>query len=82
MNTLKLYYKSIMNITKKIALKINRVLPLYFPADRRFTPKLHLAIWNCGYCSDHRKLWQTLRDIRITIRKDCNPIIVIKKGHV
>lgn len=71
-----------MKLTKKIALAINRFLPVYIPAGRRFTSKMHLAIWNCGWSADGRVLWRTLKNIRITIRKDCRPIIVIKKGFV
>lgn len=71
-----------MKLTKKIALTINSFLPIYIPANRRFTPKLHLAIWNCGHCADSKVLWRTLKNIRITIRKDHEPIIVIKKGFV
>ena len=66
----------------KIANKINKILPLYIPANARFTDRLQLAMWNCGYCKYHNSLWKTLKDIRITIRKNHHPIFVIKKGAV
>lgn len=55
-------------------------LPLYFPSDRVSTTKLHLAIWNCGMRP--QTLWQAIKDVRITIRYDYRPILVIKKGDV
>lgn len=57
-----------------------KFLPLYFPANRRFSRKLHLAIWNCGLRP--QSFWQAVKDIRITIRKNNKPIFVIKKGDI
>lgn len=71
-----------MGLIKRLSLAINHALPIYIPAERRFTEDLHLAIWNCGNLADHRNLWQTLKDIRITLRKDYHPIFVIKKGFI
>lgn len=65
-----------------IARFINKHLPIYIPASRRFTGELHLAIWNCGHCKYNSNLKKTLRDIRITVRKDYKPIYVVKKGAV
>ena len=56
---------------------INNHLPIYIPKNGRFSTRLHLAIWNCGHTTT---IWQTLKDIRITLRKNCKPIWVIKKG--
>lgn len=53
-------------------------LPFYFPKKRENTAKLHLAIWNCG--TRPQTFIQKLKDIRITIRKNHKPILVIKKG--
>ena len=61
---------------------INKRLPIYIPPSRRFTDKLQLAIWNCGHCKYRKNLKQTLKDIRITIRKDYKAILVIKKGAI
>lgn len=56
------------------------ILPFYFPKSRMFTEKLHLAIWNCG--TRPQTFLQALKDTRITIRKNHNPLIVIKKGAI
>lgn len=55
-------------------------LPIYFPKKNNGTAKLHLAIWNCG--TRPQSFIQKLKDIRITIRKNHKPIIVIKKGSI
>lgn len=55
-------------------------LPFYFPTKRAHGDKLHLAIWNCG--TRPQTFIQKLKDIRITIRKNHKPILVIKKGNV
>lgn len=55
-------------------------MPIYIPKDRRFSDKLHLAIWNCGMRP--QTFIQAFKDTRITIRKNNNPILVIKKGDV
>ena len=55
-------------------------LPFYFPTERAHGDKLHLAIWNCG--KRPQTFIQKLKDIRITIRKNHKPILVIKKGDV
>lgn len=67
---------------KKISSKINKTLPIYFPKSRVYTDKLHLAIWNCGDCKRHGNLRYTLKDIRITLRKNNKPVLVIKKGEL
>lgn len=67
---------------KKLSYKLNRKLPIYIPESRRFTNKLHLAIWNCGDAKRYGNIWHTLQDIRITLRKNNKPILVIKKGEV
>jgi hypothetical protein len=59
---------------------LEKVLPFYFPKSRMYTEKIHLAIWNCG--TRPQTLLQALKDIRITIRKNHDPLIVIKKGDV
>lgn len=69
--------KKIVKIMKN---KINEMLPIYFPKNREFTDRLHLAIWNCG--TRPTTLFNTIRDIRITIRKNYKPILVIKNGNV
>lgn len=53
-------------------------MPFYFPKSRRFSNKLHLAIWNCG--KRPQTLWRAIKDTRITIRKNNKPLFVIKKG--
>ena len=59
---------------------MKELLPIYIPKERRFSDKLHLAIWNCG---TRPQTWkQVLKDIRITIRKKGEPIFVIKKGAI
>ena len=59
---------------------LEKKLPFYFPKNRAYTDKLHLAIWNCGMRP--QTLLQAFKDIRITIRKNYDPLIVIKKGDV
>ena len=59
---------------------LEKLLPLYIPNNRAHTVKLHLAIWNCG--TRPQTLKQALKDIRITIRRDGEPIYVIKKGAI
>jgi hypothetical protein len=56
------------------------LLPIYIPRSRRFSGKLHLAIWNCG--TRPQTFWQTVKVTRITLRKNGKPILVIKKGDV
>ena len=56
---------------------INHFLPIYLPKHNN---KYQLAIWNCG--TQPSGLWQTLKDIRITIRTEGKPRFVIKKGSV
>ena len=58
----------------------DHTLPIYIPNSRCNTDKLHIAIWNCGMRP--QTLWQAIKDTRITIRKDYEPIFVIKKGDV
>jgi hypothetical protein len=55
-------------------------LPFYFPKENAAGKKLHLAIWNCG--TRPQTFIKKLKDIRITIRKNHKPILVIKKGDV
>lgn len=61
-------------------LLFDKALPIYIPASRRFSDKLHLAIWNCG--TRPQTFWRAICDTRITIRKGHGPIFVIKKGSV
>lgn len=72
----------------RITRAVNRFLPFYLelPTLRRVLSPwdggngtLYFAAWNCG---DARTLRSTLRDIRITIRKNAQPVIVLKKGAV
>jgi hypothetical protein len=56
-------------------------LPAYIPANRRFSSKLHLAIWCCIDVKNSRNLLKVLKGIRITLRKNDKPILVIKKGE-
>lgn len=65
---------------RKIICFLEQHLPLYIPKSARFSDRLHLAIWNCG--TRPQTLRQVLKDIRITLRKDGEPIFVIKKGDV
>ena len=58
----------------------DETLPIYIPDSRRYTDKIHIAIWNCG--TRPQTIWQAIRDTRITIRKNGEPILVIKKGDV
>lgn len=55
-------------------------LPFYFPTKRAHDDKLHLAIWNCE--TKPQTFIQKLKDIRITIRENHKPILVIKKGSI
>jgi hypothetical protein len=61
-------------------LKSMNILPIYFPKKGRFSNKLHIAIWNCGM--QPQSFLKSIKDTRITIRKNYNPIFVIKKGDV
>jgi len=56
------------------------MLPIYIPKNARFTDKLHIAIWNCG--TRPQTFLQKIKDTRITIRKNGEPIFVIKRGDV
>jgi hypothetical protein len=57
-------------------------LPNYIPRSRRYSGKIHLAMW-CGIdCRFSSHLWKVLKGIRITLRKNHEPILVIKKGEV
>jgi len=75
----------------RIARAINRFLPFYLelPTLKRVlypwdggNGTLYFAAWNCGNCADARTLRGTLRDMRITIRKNAQPVVVLKKGAV
>lgn len=68
------------SLSQKIHKKLESVLPFYFPASRKYTEKLHLAVWNCG--TRPQTLRQALKTTRITIRNNYYPIIVLKKGDV
>ena len=59
---------------------MKEILPIYFPKKNAHSEKLHLAIWNCGTLP--QTFIQKLKDIRITIRKNHKPILVIKEGAV
>jgi hypothetical protein len=72
--------QKVKNMLEELSIKLNKTLPLYIPKSRRFSDKLHLAIWNCGDCKRHKNLYHTLQDTRITLRKNRRPILVIKKG--
>lgn len=63
-----------------VGINVINELPLYIPKSGRFSSRLHLAIWNCG--NTPQSLWQAVKDTRITIRKNCKPLFVIKKGAV
>ena len=78
--------KKRLTISQKIARWINlTLLPFYFNF-RRFRRTLGpekgytLAVWNCGH--NRNNLRTTLRDIRITIRKDGWLHKTIKKGAI
>ncbi len=59
---------------------IDKILPIYIPSSRRFSNKLHLAVWNCGMRP--QSFIQAIKDTRITVRKNNKAILVIKKGDV
>jgi hypothetical protein len=66
--------------------KISRLLyydflPKYIPANRRFSDKLHLAIWCCIDIKNSGNLLKVLKGTRITLRKNHKPILVIKRGE-
>ncbi len=76
---------------ERAALWLNDKLPIYrYYNNGRLTKvqegkvddTITLAIWNCGYIADRRSLWKTLRDIRITLRKNGRVIWEIKKGAI
>ncbi len=67
---------------KKLSGWIYRFLPVYIPSKRAYSPKLHLAIWCCVDCKKSSNLWEVLKGTRITLRKNNNPIWVIKKGEI
>lgn len=78
--------KKRLTISQKIARWINlTLLPFYFNF-RRFRRTLGpekgytLAVWNCGH--NRNNLRTTLRDIRITIRKDGWLYKTIKSGTI
>lgn len=59
----------------------DKMLPIYWPkANFEAEDKVFLAIWNCG--KRPQKLWQAIKDTRITIRKGVRIIFVIKKGSI
>ena len=68
------------NKTNLIKYLLDDSLPFYFPKNRRFSDKLHLAIWNGGLRP--QTTIQAIKDVRITIRKNNKPLLVIKKGDV
>lgn len=55
----------------------DRLLPIYIPS---YNTKYCLAIWNGG--TRPQTFWQAVKDTRITIRKNGEPIFVIKKGAI
>lgn len=63
-------------------------LPFYFSftSFRRVncpeSDHITLAIWDCGRRFRKRTLWDKFKDIRITIRRNNKPIIVLKKGNI
>ena len=66
----------------RVARYINRRLPMYIPWSGCRTIRRYrwcLAIWNCGR---RKSLVGTIKDIRITVRKDGFPVFVLKRGHV
>ena len=72
-----------LTISQRIARCINRTLPIYFSLSKFkmvTSPQkgYTLAIWNCGH--NRHNLRTTLRDIRITIRKNGWLHKTIKKG--
>ena len=75
----KIVVDQIQNIINQFKNQKKMTLPFYFPKKREATAKLHLAIWNCG--TRPQTFIQKLKDIRITIRKNHKPILVIKKGN-
>lgn len=68
-----------------LSLKISKLLPVYIDLNslkRILGPKTQgytLAIWNCG---SSESLWDFMRDVRITIRKDGRLYRTIKNGYV
>nr|DAN89892.1 MAG TPA: hypothetical protein [Caudoviricetes sp.] len=58
------------------------LFPVYIPGNRRFSCKLHLAIWCCIDCRKSGNLWEVIKGTRITLRKDNHPVCVIKKGEI
>lgn len=60
----------------------HRLLPIYILGNRRFTGKLHLAIWCCIDCKKSGNLMEVLKGTRITLRKKHVPMWVIKKGEI
>ena len=77
--------KKRLTISRKIARCINSTLPIYFSFNKfkmTISPQkgYTLAIWNCG--DNRNNLRTTLRDIRITIRKDGLLYKTIKMGAI
>ena len=66
--------------TNKLNEQQMNILPIYIPAKRRFSPKLHLAIWNCG--ARPQSFVQKIKDTRITLRLNHEALVVLKKGAV
>lgn len=74
---------TIRNVSSLLSRKIyNKLLPVYIPDGRRYTNKLHLAIWCCIDCKKLGSLMAVLKGTRITLRKGHAPIWVIKRGEV
>lgn len=76
-------YKSYLN--KMIARIINNILPIYFPyIGHKTNPRngWYIAIWNNGDRRYKNNLHKTIKNIRITIRKNGVLKFVIKKGAV
>jgi hypothetical protein len=59
-----------------------RLLPLYFPTNRRFKSGFQLAIWCCIDCRKSSNLLEVVKGTRIMLRKNHKTILVIKKGEI
>lgn len=59
-----------------------KLLPIYIPKSRRFSSKIHIAIWNCMNANKSNSLLEVIKGTRITIRGKHEPIFVIKKGEI
>jgi hypothetical protein len=59
-----------------------KLLPIYIPRERAHTERLHFAVWCCIDCKKSGNLLDVMRGMRITVRKNHRPKLVVKRGEI